>query len=76
MKLHKAWLLFAGLALLPVPTISSIARALDVPALRGRVNDYAGIIRADKAQELEERLARFEQETGHQLATNHSKPGR
>jgi uncharacterized protein len=68
MKLHKAWFFFAGLALLLVPTISSIARALDVPALRGRVNDYAGIIRADKAQELEERLARFEQETGHQIA--------
>jgi uncharacterized protein len=68
MKLHKARLFFAGLALLLAPTIPSIARALDIPALRGRVNDYAGIIRADKAQQLEERLARFEQETGHQIA--------
>src|SRR5919108_2196419 len=68
MKLHKARLFFAGLALLLAPTIFSLARALDIPALRGRVNDYAGIIRADKAQQLEERLARFEQETGHQIA--------
>jgi uncharacterized protein len=68
MKLHKARLFFAGLALLLAPTILSITQALDIPALRGRVNDYAGIIRPDKAQQLEERLARFEQESGHQIA--------
>jgi uncharacterized protein len=67
MKLHKARLFFAGLALLLAPTILSITQALDIPALRGRVNDYAGIIRPDKAQQLEERLARFEQESGHQI---------
>jgi uncharacterized protein len=68
MKLHKTRLLCAGFAFLLLSSIFSLARALDVPALRGRVNDYANIIRPDKSQELDERLARFEQETGHQLA--------
>ena len=44
------------------------ARALEVPPLRGRVNDYAGLMPAARARALEERLARFEQETGHQVA--------
>ena len=68
MKLRKARMLFAGLALLLAPTIFSLALALDVPPLRGRINDYAGLIPADRAQALEERLARFEAETGHQIA--------
>jgi uncharacterized protein len=68
MKLHKARLLFAGLALLVVPGVILIARALDVPPLRGRINDYAALIPADKARQLEERLASFEKETGHQIA--------
>src|SRR5919109_2753449 len=67
MKLLTAQL-FAGLALLFVPTIFPMALALDVPALRGRVNDYAGLISSNKAQELEGRLAQFEKETGHQIA--------
>ena len=61
MKLRKARMLFAGLALLLAPTIFSLALALDVPPLRGRINDYAGLIPADRAQALEERLARFEE---------------
>lgn len=40
----------------------------DVPALRGRVNDYAGVIAQDQARALDARLAQFEQETGHQVA--------
>jgi uncharacterized protein len=68
MKLRKARMFFAGLALLLAPTIISFALALDVPPLRGRVNDYAGLIPADRAQALEDRLAAFEQETGHQIA--------
>jgi uncharacterized protein len=68
MKRHKARLFFAGLALLLVPTILSLALALDVPPLPGRVNDLAGILSRDKAQQLEERLRQFEQETGHQIA--------
>src|SRR5215467_6388004 len=69
MKLRKARLLFAGLAFLLAPTIFfSLALALDVPPLQGRINDYAGLIPADRARALEERLARFEAETGHQIA--------
>ncbi|HSE89959.1 MAG TPA: TPM domain-containing protein [Candidatus Binatia bacterium] len=68
MKLRKARMFFAGLALLLAPTILSLAMALDVPPLRGRINDYAGLIPTDRARALEERLARFEAETGHQIA--------
>jgi uncharacterized protein len=68
MKLRKARVYLAGLAFLLVPTILSFALALDVPPLRGRINDYAGLIPADRARALEERLARFEAETGHQIA--------
>jgi uncharacterized protein len=68
MKLHKARSFFAGLALLLVPTIFSFALALEVPPLRGRINDYAGMIQPDKARELESRLADFERDTGHQIA--------
>jgi len=68
MKLRKARVYLAGLAFLLVPTILSFALALDVPPLRGRINDYATLIPADKARDLEERLARFEAETGHQIA--------
>jgi uncharacterized protein len=32
------------------------------------VNDLAGMLPSDRAQELEERLRQFEQETGHQIA--------
>jgi uncharacterized protein len=41
---------------------------LDEPPLRGRVNDYAGVLRRDQAQSVESRLAQFEQDTGHQVA--------
>jgi uncharacterized protein len=68
MKLRNARTFFAGLALLLAPTILCLALALDVPPLRGRINDYAGLIPADRARALEERLARFEAETGHQIA--------
>jgi len=68
MKLRKARVFLAGLAFLFAPTFFSLALALDVPPLRGRVNDYAGLIPADRAKAIEDRLARFEQETGHQIA--------
>src|ERR1700693_2935182 len=68
MKSHKARLSFAGLAFLLVPTFFSFALGLEIPRLRGRVNDYAGLIPADRAQVLESRLAAFEQETAHQIA--------
>jgi len=47
---------------------SGLASALDVPPLRGRVNDYAGVMSQDQARSLEIQLAQFEQETGHQVA--------
>src|ERR687891_2565814 len=68
MKLHQARLFVAGLTLLLVLTILRNGLALEIPALRGRVNDYAGMVPPDKAQQLEDRLARFETETGHQVA--------
>jgi len=56
------------LALLFALTHSIPSSALDVPLLRGRVNDYASLLPTDRARALEERLVRFEQETGHQIA--------
>ena len=68
MKLHKARSFFAGLVGLLVPTIFSFGLALEVPPLRGRINDYASMIEPDKARELESRLSDFERDTGHQVA--------
>jgi uncharacterized protein len=47
---------------------ATLAAALDVPALRGRVNDYAGVMTQEQRRSLETQLAQFEQETGHQVA--------
>jgi uncharacterized protein len=47
---------------------SALLSALDVPPLRGRVNDYGGIMSPEQAQTMESQLARFEQDTGHQVA--------
>jgi uncharacterized protein len=44
-----------------------LAFALDVPPLRGRVNDYAGVIDQQQIQTLESQLAQLEKDTGHQL---------
>jgi len=38
-----------------------------VPPLRARVNDLAGMMSSDQAHRLEERLAQFEKDTGHQV---------
>lgn len=57
------WLLCAALTLFA----SSVA-ALDVPALKGQVNDYAGILDPAHAQALESKLATYERATGHQFA--------
>ena len=48
--------------------LSSIAVALDVPQLRGRVNDYANVLQTSQAQALESQLAQLERDTGHQVA--------
>jgi uncharacterized protein len=55
-------------ALLFAALNSTLAFALDVPPLRARVNDLAGMLSPATAQTLEQRLADFERETGHQIA--------
>ena len=47
---------------------ANLAEALDVPPLRGRVNDYAGVMSQEQRRSLESQLGQFEQETGHQVA--------
>ena len=68
MNLHRARGLFSGLALLAILTVLSPASALDVPPLRGRVNDLARLLPSDRQATLEKRLEDFEKETGHQVA--------
>jgi uncharacterized protein len=48
--------------------VSTWTYALDVPPLRGRVNDHARVLSTDQTRALENQLAQFEQETGHQVA--------
>lgn len=43
------------------------AAALDAPPLKGRINDYAGMLSQTTAQSLERKLAAFEQETTNQV---------
>lgn len=65
-RIHcAAWLaaLVAG-----VLAMVSVARALDVPTLTGRVNDLAQVLDAQAERELEQRLAAYEQQSGHQFA--------
>jgi uncharacterized protein len=45
----------------------AVAHALDVPQLSGRVNDYAHVLTAERAQALEAKLAAYERSSGHQL---------
>src|SRR5204863_5719446 len=55
------------LALLLVSFFLGAAAALDVPALKGRVNDYAALMPSDRTYALEQRLAEFENATGHEI---------
>jgi uncharacterized protein len=57
----------AGLTLAAI-MISSPLFAATVPALKGRVNDYAKIIRDSDEREIEEYLAEIEQASGVQIA--------
>jgi uncharacterized protein len=59
----KVYLAIAALLLLP-----SLAASLDVPQLKGRVNDLANLLSPETAILLEQKLAGFEQETTNQLA--------
>lgn len=47
--------------------LPAFASALDVPQLRGHVNDYAGILSAGTVQQLEETLAGFERSDSTQI---------
>jgi uncharacterized protein len=60
---HSVAFCLVLLCLLPAP-----AYPLDVPPLRGRVNDYAKVITTDQTRKLEDQLAEFERDTGHQVA--------
>lgn len=48
--------------------LASASAALDVPQLRGRINDNAGAMQANQVQALEAQLAQLERDTGHQVA--------
>jgi uncharacterized protein len=48
--------------------LPGVALARDVPALRGHVNDDAGMLSASAEQALEQKLAGYEQQTQHQFA--------
>ena len=48
-------------------TAPALSAALEVPPLRGRVNELAGLMPPERAHQLESRLEQFESETGHQV---------
>ena len=58
-KLFPAWLLLT--------MVSAISGGLEVPALKGRVNDYAGVLSAGYSRELEAYLASVENKSGAQV---------
>jgi len=45
----------------------SFSPALEVPPLRGRVNDLAGLLSQEHITRLEDQLSQFEQQSGHQI---------
>ena len=58
----RMYLVLAAMLLLPCA-----AAALDVPQLRGRVNDTARLLTPEAATRLEQKLAGFERETSNQV---------
>src|SRR5918992_1506443 len=68
MNLHKARFSSAGLFLALPFIIASTGWGAEIPALRGRINDYAQMLSRDVARSLENRLEQFERQTGHQVA--------
>ncbi len=55
------------LSLLFLSILIQPAAALEAPPLKGRINDYAGMLSQAVAQSLERKLAAFEQETTNQV---------
>ncbi|HEX2227277.1 MAG TPA: TPM domain-containing protein [Candidatus Binatia bacterium] len=68
MNLHKARFSTAALALALLLMIASTGWGAEIPALRGRINDYAQMLSRDVARNLENQLEQFERQTGHQVA--------
>lgn len=62
----KAFKKFSALVMMIF--LSSLLFAAEVPALKGRVNDYANILSKNQASEIEDYLQSFEASTGIQLA--------
>jgi uncharacterized protein len=58
-----------AVALVVLLLVAAPAPALEVPsAPQGRVSDYAGVLTVDQRRNLDEKLARFEEETANQVA--------
>jgi uncharacterized protein len=68
MNLRKAWLAAADLAVALLLITTANTWSAEVPALRGRINDYAQMLSRDVARNLENQLEQFERQTGHQVA--------
>lgn len=66
-KMNRKIKLFTALLTVALFSITS-AFAVNIPAMKGRVNDYAKIIRDSDEREIEEYLYNLEQSTGIQLA--------
>jgi uncharacterized protein len=56
------------LAIVALLLLPCVAAALDVPQLKGRVNDLANLLSPEAATRLEQKLAGFERETSNQVA--------
>jgi uncharacterized protein len=61
------WATFFWLACLFTCSFATRAFAREVPPLEGRVNDRAGVLSPDARQQLEQKLAHYEQSSGHQF---------
>ncbi len=68
MNRNKAWFAASWLAAILLLALAPLAQSLDIPPIRGRVNDHAKLLSPQAARALENRLDRFESETGHQVA--------
>jgi uncharacterized protein len=66
MKPRLGW--FTSISIVVLILRACVARALEVPPLRARVNDRAGMMREHAVAQLEEWLGQFETQTVHQIA--------
>ena len=66
MKPRLGW--FTSISIVVLALNTCVAYALEVPPLRARVNDLAGMMGEHAAAQLEHRLSQFETQTKHQVA--------